>query len=182
MSLLTLLLFFQLFASLPPDVSPSDIPRFQMIADGLYRGGQPDRDGFEYLKKSGFKTVINLRTGNDEEAIVRELGMNYVHIPISIKFWSKIPDRAIEAYFKILNDPANYPIFFHCRRGADRTGAMAGFYRISVQGWEAKKAYSEARNIGMRWWFPGLKKQLYAFTPTAQNLPPLAEIVPIPTN
>jgi tyrosine-protein phosphatase SIW14 len=167
MPLLTFLLFFQVFASNPPE-----IPRLQMIADGLYRGGQPERDGFQYLREKGFKTIINLRMENDEESMVRELGMNYVHIPVSIKVWSKIPDRAIEQYFKVVNDPANYPIFFHCRRGADRTGAMAGFYRIVVQGWEPTKAYSEARDIGMRWWFAGLKQQLHGFKrPSLQLIP-----------
>jgi protein tyrosine/serine phosphatase len=144
-------------------ISTGDIPRFQMIDDGLYRGGQPELEGFEFLKNKGIKTVINLRTENGEEQIVKELGLNYIHIPISIKMWSKIPNAAIQEYFKVLNDPANYPIFFHCRRGADRTGALAGFYRIAVQGWEPKKAYSEARDIGMRWWYPAIKQQIYDF-------------------
>jgi tyrosine-protein phosphatase SIW14 len=159
MPLLSFFLFFQVFAT-----SPAPIPRFQMIVDGLYRGGQPEHVGFEYLKKSGVKTIINLRMENDEEPMVRELGMHYVHIPINnMKPWSKIPQSAIDQYFKVLNDPSNYPIFFHCQRGADRTGAMAGFYRITAQGWEPKKAYSEARDIGMRWFFAGLKQQLHSF-------------------
>jgi hypothetical protein len=48
-------------------------------------------------------------------------------------------------------------------RGADRTGALAGFYRIAVQGWDPKRAYDEARDIGMRWWFPKIKKQINKF-------------------
>jgi protein tyrosine phosphatase (PTP) superfamily phosphohydrolase (DUF442 family) len=86
MLLATVLLLFQTTA--PSVAASSSIPpisRFQMIGDGAYRGGQPDRLGFEYLKKSGIKTVINLRTDNGEEAIVKELGMNYIHIPVSLK-------------------------------------------------------------------------------------------------
>ena len=166
----TFLLIFQSFLPNSPaePLSTREIPRFQMIASGLYRGGQPARPGFDYLRKSGIKTVINLRMENDEEAVVKALGMNYVHIPVTIKPWSKIPEAAIRRYFEVVNDAANYPIFFHCRRGADRTGAMAGFYRIAVQGWEPEKVYSEARNIGMRWWFRGLKGQLYGFTEARQ--------------
>jgi len=141
----------------------SEIPRFLKVDDGFYRGGQPTRAGFEFLKNHGFKTVINLRQENDEAAIVQELGMNYVHLPMSVKPWSKIPDRAIEKYFEVLNNPDNYPIFIHCRRGADRTGAMVGFYRVAAQGWSGKKAYSEARDVGMRWWYPGLKDQIKDF-------------------
>lgn len=134
-----------------------------MIAEGLYRGGQPAKTGFEYLKQKGIKTIINLRIENDEAPIVRALGMNYVQIPMEVKPWSKIPDAAIQKYFEIVNNPGNYPIFFHCKRGADRTGALAGFYRIAVQGWDGKKAYVEARQAGMRWWYPAVKDQLYNF-------------------
>ncbi len=158
------------FGTLPKDLNTKEIPRFQMISAGLYRGGQPDREGFQFLKESGFKTVINLRTENDEESIVKELGLNYVHIPISIKMWSRIPSAAIDRYFAVLSDPSNYPIFFHCRRGADRTGALAGFYRIAVQGWEPRKAYSEAREVGMRWWYPAIKKQLENFKHSSTDL------------
>jgi tyrosine-protein phosphatase SIW14 len=165
MSIAAILFLLQLTstnASTAP-LSTKHIPRFQMIVAGLYRGGQPGQDGFEFLKTNGIKTVINLRGENDEEVIVKKLGMNYVHIPMSITPWSKIPDSAIDQYFKVLSDPANYPIFFHCRRGADRTGALAGFYRIAYQGWEPRKAYSEARSVGMRWWFPAIKQQFESF-------------------
>jgi protein tyrosine/serine phosphatase len=169
----TLFVLFQALVSspLPEPLVTKEIPRFQMIASGLYRGGQPGRQGFEYLKKNGIKTVINLRMENDEESLVKELGMNYIHIPISIKVWSKILDPAIDQYFRVVSDPANYPIFFHCKRGADRTGALAGLYRIAIQGWEPKKAYSEARDIGMRWWYPAIRQQIHNFK--AQPAAPL---------
>jgi protein tyrosine/serine phosphatase len=156
------------------------IPRFQKVADGFYRGGQPDQAGFEFLKKEGIKTIINLRDEDDRErSVVNKLGMNYVHLPMSVSFFSKIAQKDIKAYFDLLNDPANYPIFIHCRRGADRTGAMVGFYRIAVQGWDGKKAYDEARKIGMRWWYPGLKGQLKDFKAPANvvaGMKPVASI------
>ena len=146
--------------------SNGNIPRFLMLADGLFRGGQPTAKGFELLKRRGIKTVVNLRMEHDEGKIVEKLGMNYVHISVDeVRPWTQIPQAAIAKYFEVLNNPANYPIFFHCQRGADRTGAMAAFYRMAIQGWDANKAYTEARGIGMRWWFAGLKSQLYEFHP-----------------
>src|SRR5262245_18869873 len=69
MLLATFLLFLQSLVSGPAPETPSvkHIPRFQMITTGLYRGGQPEREGFEYLKKTGIKTVINFRTDNNDE-------------------------------------------------------------------------------------------------------------------
>jgi len=159
-----------LLASAPAELSSNgEIPRFIQVSDGLFRGGQPTEKGFQLLKQRGIKTVINLRMENDESAIVQKLGMNYVQIPVEdIRPWTQIPEGAIGKYFELLNNPANYPIFFHCRRGADRTGAMAALYRVAVQGWTAKKAYSEARDVGMRWFYQGLKTQLYDFKPPSR--------------
>src|SRR5438067_169895 len=121
-------LFFFLFpalASAAPALKTKDIPRFQKVADGLYRGGQPVSNGFRFLKEQGVKTVINLREESDEEVTVRALGMNYIHLPMTVDPFSgsRIPEAAIQKYFETINDPAMLPVFIHCQRGADRTGA-----------------------------------------------------------
>src|SRR5690348_9642326 len=87
----TILLVSTLVRAAGP-ITTQDIPRFQMVSEGFYRGGQPEKEGFEFLKQQGFKTIINLRQENDEEPIVRGLGLNYVHIPMSITVGSRIPD------------------------------------------------------------------------------------------
>jgi protein tyrosine/serine phosphatase len=165
--------FFVLFPTLlaprPPAEEPGegDIPRFGILSEGLYRGGQPTAQGFQFLKQKGIRTIINFRAeDNSEEPIVQELRMNYIRIPVDeVRPWSKLPEGAIAKYFELVNNPANYPIFFHCRRGADRTGAFAALYRMALQRWDADKAYKEARDIGMRWYFGGLKSQIYDFKP-----------------
>lgn len=164
-----LALFPALVYSGPAVPTTRDIPRFIKVAEGFYRGGQPVRGGFQFLKQQGIRTVINLRQENDEESAVRALGMNYVHIPMSVSMNSSIAEKDIQRYFTIVNDPANFPVFIHCRRGADRTGAMVGFYRIQMQGWDGARAFKEARDIGMRWWYPGLKQQLYSFKPAQKT-------------
>ena len=116
------------------------------------------------MKEQGVKTIINLRSKDDEGEMVRQLGMQYFHIPIRLVFpWSKVPDTAIEKYFEVVNNPDNYPIFFHCHRGADRTGVLAALYRIANQRRDAQKAWTEARDIGLHWWYRGLKSQVHGF-------------------
>src|SRR4051794_9840930 len=93
-TLIFMLLFSTAALARPAITIPSNghIPRFMIVADGLYRGGQPTRQGFELLKQRGIKTVVNLRLENDEAGIVQTLGMNYVHIPIEdVRPWSQIP-------------------------------------------------------------------------------------------
>lgn len=149
--------------SLPAGVTAGDLPRFYEIAEGLYRGGQPKEAGFRALHRMGVRTIINFRESNEEKELAESLGMKSIHIPLIAA--RGVPDSAIRQFFEILRDRENYPIFFHCRRGADRTGAMAGFYRVGFQGWDGKKGSREARRIGMRWWYPNLKKQIEKFNP-----------------
>ena len=160
-----LILLLPALAAAAPANTMHNIPRYQQVAEGFYRGGQPDRAGFDFLKQQGVKTIINFKEENGEEAIVRALGMNYIHIPMRVTVWSRISDSSIRKYFEAINNPANFPVFVHCERGADRTGAMVGLYRIAVQGWDGTRAFREARAIGMRWWYTGLKQQLYTFKP-----------------
>ncbi|PYS40326.1 MAG: hypothetical protein DMG14_10895 [Acidobacteria bacterium] len=168
-----LLLFPTLVAARPLADSPQegDIPRFGILVEGLYRGGQPTQKGFQFLKEKGIKTIINLRAeDNSEQAFVEKLGMKYIRIPVlEVRPWSQIPQGSIAKYFELVNNPENYPIFFHCRRGADRTGLFAALYRMALQRWDAVKAYNEARDIGMRWYYAGLKAQIYDFHPPAPD-------------
>ena len=52
-----------LAASSTPDLPAGvSISRFSIVADGIYRGGQPNEKGFSFLKEQGVKTIINLRS------------------------------------------------------------------------------------------------------------------------
>jgi len=164
---LILMLLF-LVATVLHNEEEGDLPRFSILREGLYRGGQPTHDGFRFLREKGIKTIINLRAENNSESgLVQELGMNYVQIPVDeVRPWSVIPPAALAKFFELVNNPTNYPIFFHCNRGADRTGAFAALYRVAIDHWDAAQAYAEARNIGMRWYYVRLRAQIDAFHPS----------------
>lgn len=143
------------------------ITRFLQVDDGFYRGGQPDAAGLRALRDMGVKTIVTLRTGDSAEAerkIVTALGMTFVQIPISQRpFGVTLPAEAITKFFEIVDNPESGKVFLHCRRGADRTGTFVGLYRIARQGWDSGKAYDEARDIGMRWWYFPMKDRLKDF-------------------
>jgi len=132
--------------------SSENLRNFQKVNDHLYRGAQPTAAGFKDLAQRGIKTVIDLRSIGehsqaDEEKIVTELGMRYISIPMH---GFSTPDGAQMATIQaLLVDAANGPVFVHCKRGADRTGAVVAAYRISHDGWENKKALHEAKSLGM---------------------------------
>jgi protein-tyrosine phosphatase len=56
-------------------------------------------------------------------------------------------------------------VFIHCKRGADRTGAVIACYRIAHDRWERKQALNEAKSLGMAWDQMGLKHYVMMFQP-----------------
>lgn len=126
-------------------ISTSPVENFGKVNDNYYRGSQPDAAGFAQLKRLGIKTVIDLRQDSraEEPKQVRSLGMQYFNIPLKASR-AATPDQT--AYFlKLVNDPANSPVYVHCKGGRHRTGALTGVYRIAHDGWTADQAYDEMK-------------------------------------
>ena len=108
-----------------------EIPAFLQVAPGVYRGGQPSETGLKYLKSLGVKTIINFRA--EEEAVrekrkTEQYGMKFVAIPWAL---DKPDPEVVTAFFRVLDDPSNRPLFFHCKGGGERTGVMAALYYFS---------------------------------------------------
>jgi protein tyrosine/serine phosphatase len=47
-----------------------------------------------------------------------------------------------------VNDPANAPVYVHCKGGKHRTGALTAVYRITHDNWTAEQAYEEMKQYG----------------------------------
>jgi len=126
------------------------LPNLHKVSDALYRGAQPEPQGFAELAKMGVKTVVNLRKLHSDEDEIEEAGLakdtfNYVEIPLHA--WAA-GDEHIVAFLKVMADPKNHPVFVHCQHGADRTGTMSAIYRVAFQGWSKQEALDEMQNGG----------------------------------
>ena len=137
------------------------IPNLAEIESGLARGGQPADDGIEYLRSRGFRTVIGFRTNATERLKLQRAGLTFVEIPLRADlFGSRAPTQdQIRLFLSTVGDSARRPVFFHCRRGVDRTGAMAAIYRIEACGWTREEAIEEMKAFG----FNGYYKSLLRF-------------------
>lgn len=125
----------------------NDIFYVARINDGLFRGSDPC-DGLGDLKKLGIRTIINLRylKANDYGDQAEKAGFNYFWLPFRP---SDSPEREqVEKFLEIVNNPRHQPVFFHCTQGIDRTGLMAGIYRIEHDGWSNDKAFAEMNYFG----------------------------------
>jgi tyrosine-protein phosphatase SIW14 len=121
-------------------VASQRLHNFHRVSDQLYRGAQPDRDGFLELEKLGIKTIVNLRLSSSDRKLVE--GTSLVPVDIPAEPWD-LEEADIVAFLRVVADPARAPIFVHCSHGADRTGAMTAVYRIVVQGWDKEEAIRE---------------------------------------
>jgi len=116
------------------------------VANGIFRGAQPEPEGYATLKTMGIRTVINLRTCHGERRAVEAAGMRYVEIPMS--FWRDVDPAVVRKALSAMTDPANQPVFVHCSRGADRMGVVAAVYRMEVDGWSEAEAEAEMEAFG----------------------------------
>ena len=123
------------------------IHNFDEVDAHVYRGAQPSSEGFEYLSKLGVKTVIDLREpgerSREEERLVTGAGMKYLNVPMT--GLTPPTDAEISKILATLEDGGSGPVFVHCRRGADRTGAVIAAYHIDHDRWDNAHALVDAK-------------------------------------
>jgi protein tyrosine/serine phosphatase len=156
----------QAAAQSSPPPQPTSIKNFGKVNDNYYRGSQPDATQFQDLKRLGVKTVIDLREDKLAAASdwARTAGLNYINIPLTTK---RAATEDQSSYFlKLVNDPANWPIYVHCKGGRHRTGEMTALYRITRDGWTAVQAYEEMKKYHFEdsFFYPRpLKKYVFSY-------------------
>lgn len=153
----------QKIVTAPP---PPPIKNFGKVNDNYFRGSQPTRSQMAALKAMGVKTIIDLRKDYvpaERQWAVR-LGLNYFNLPL-------LPGKAAtkqqtEYFLSLVNDPANLPVYVHCRGGRHRTGAMTAVYRMTHDAWTAEQAFEEMKKYdvdGFAGWSAVQKKFVFEY-------------------
>ena len=129
----------------PPLAKPCDdcIPgviNFAKVSDALWRGAQPSAEGFKAMEAMGLKTVVNLRHNHDDLPLLKNTRLKYLHIP---SFAFQPTQENLVTFLKVMENPANWPVYIHCAQGRDRTGYNAASYRMFYQKWEANDSILE---------------------------------------
>lgn len=143
------------YCDLPPAIGRTatrdlirGIRNLYVYDDGFVSAGQPEISQFASVREAGFETVVNLRIGEPEEEAdtVRELGMEYIHIPV---VWLKPTEADVAAFFAVMDEREGRPLFVHCAVNY-RASAFLYLYRILRRGVNREDAEADMHEV----WVP----------------------------
>ena len=137
------------------------LPNGREPLPGVITGGQPSREQLEALAAAGYRTVVNLRTADEEmpvsEADVTALGMRYVHIPV--RGSEDLTTAKAGELGALLADPAARPLAIHCGSG-NRVGALLALEAARVEGKPPEEALELGRAAGLGRLEPAVREAL----------------------
>jgi protein tyrosine phosphatase (PTP) superfamily phosphohydrolase (DUF442 family) len=116
----------------------------------FWRGGQLTQQGLEWLKKKGFRAVVDLRATEWGRQWARwdsgAVNIKRYHIPI--QFDEMPTQEQVTQFAQIVADPANQPLFVFSTGGTGRTCAIIAKWREMVQSAGGVKAFSPSTLVG----------------------------------
>ncbi len=134
---------------------------FETITEGkVYKSGViPPNQLPDYIKKYHIKSVVDLRFPGtadlennpeipaeltaEKEAIAKLNGVNYFN-----NGSDQVPKQEnLDSFFKIMDNPANYPVLIHCYHGVGRAEMYSAIYRIEYEGWDNEAARNAVRTL-----------------------------------
>ncbi|HEY5041148.1 MAG TPA: hypothetical protein VIK53_04025 [Verrucomicrobiae bacterium] len=123
------------------------VPNLALVEPGVWRGGQPNSKGWEYLKSLGIKQDVKINTSHESsDALAVSNGMQIIYLPINFEQMTigKPDVNKLNAAIASIK-PGTY---VHCEHGQDRTGLIVGAYRVKVEHWTKEQAYQEMLRHG----------------------------------
>jgi uncharacterized protein (TIGR01244 family) len=129
--------------------------KFAKVGDDLFISGQPTERGLRELRAQGVTTVVNLRTPEemksrvpfDEAALVKELGMKYVYLPMRGTAEYPYAPEALKSFAAALSE-ANGKVLLHCTI-AWRASHLWAAYLIQYRHLPVETALRQTRLINL---------------------------------
>ena len=138
----------------------------------IISGSDPQTpEDFSELRRLGISHIINLQMGyvdffipkdrNHEIHLADKVNILTTHLMMSDFMAPTFQD--LDCALSILKKYGG--VYFHCRRGKDRTGMVRAAFRVLHQNWDVERAIKEMDDLGHAkfpyfWWQPHLKKYI----------------------
>ena len=129
--------------------------KFASVGDDMFISGQPTERALRDLRAQGVTTVVNLRTPEemskrvpfDEAALVKELGMEYVYLPMRGTPEFPYSPAAVKSFAGAMSG-AKGKVLLHCTI-AWRASHLWAAYLIQYRDVPAATALQQARTINL---------------------------------
>lgn len=129
--------------------------KFASVGDDVFISGQPTERALRDLRAQGVTTVVNLRTPEEmsksvpfnEEALVKNLGMEYVHIPVRGTADLPYSPEALKSFAAAMAGTKG-KLLLHCTI-AWRASHLWAAYLVQYRDIPVAKALAEARRINL---------------------------------
>ncbi|NHM07031.1 dual specificity protein phosphatase family protein [Flavobacterium sp. CYK-4] len=137
---------------------------FETISEGkVYKSGviPPDKIK-DYVQKYHIKSIVDLRFPGtadlvnnpevpaeliaEQQAVAKIPGVTYFN-----NGSDQVPNQQnLDTFFKIMDNPANYPVLIHCYHGVGRAEMYSALYRIEYENFTNEQARQGVRPI-IKW-------------------------------
>jgi protein tyrosine phosphatase (PTP) superfamily phosphohydrolase (DUF442 family) len=137
--------------TLPAFQALSGVANACQILPNVITGGQPNALQLRALKEAGGAVVLDVRDPMesrpvDEPALVKQLGMEYVNIPVRA---GSLDDATLDRILAVLRGAGERTVFFHCGSGNRVGGALIPYFMLD-QDMEEEDAVDQAMRVGLR--------------------------------
>ena len=95
------------------------ILNYYQISDKIATSGQPKQEQFSTIAEDGYKVLINLALTSssnaiaDEDAIVTDLGMVYIHLPVA---WEAPQIDDVQIFCHLMSVHRMRKVWVHCAK------------------------------------------------------------------
>lgn len=128
--------------------------KFAKVGDDVFISGQPTEQGLRGLRDQGVTTVVNLRSPPemarvpfDEAALVKQLGMEYVYLPMRGTPELPYSPEAVKSFAAAMTN-AKGKVLLHCTI-AWRASHLWAAYLIQYRDVPVATALEQARSINL---------------------------------
>ncbi|MEX0964466.1 MAG: protein tyrosine phosphatase family protein [Pseudohongiellaceae bacterium] len=161
------LLAGSVFAVEDADPALAEITNFRQYSPTFASAGQPSREQFATIAENGFERIVYIAFTNnanalpDADQVVKELGMEYMHVPVS--FDNPLPDD-FYAFADSMQRNTGKKTLLHCQVNA-RATAFSFLYRVIFEDVPVAEAKADMNTV----WQPNQVWRDFIFTVMAQN-------------
>jgi protein tyrosine phosphatase (PTP) superfamily phosphohydrolase (DUF442 family) len=127
----------------------SDISNYREYSETFASSGQPTKEQLELLRDEGFERIVYIAFSNsgkafvDEDVVVKELGMDYVHIPV---IWDQPTAADFYAFAGSMQRDADRKTLLHCQVNY-RASAFSFLYRVLYEDVPVAEAKADMNSV-----------------------------------